>query len=184
MWELEPGEKKGLLLIARETLQTYFLEKKRAKIPPRNDRLREPGGAFVTLTIQGQLRGCIGHLGFTSPLCEVVSQCAIAAAVEDLRFSPLTKDDLDLVEIEISVLSPMQDVRSIEEITVGTHGLLIASGGSRGLLLPQVASKYGWDRLTFLQETCRKAGLPRDAWQKGARIQVFTAQVFSETEPG
>ncbi len=184
MWKLEAEDKRELLQIARETLQKYFLEKKRTRMASPNPRLADPGAAFVTLTIQGQLRGCIGNLGFSSPLSEVVSQCAISSAVEDFRFSPLTAEELVRVEIEISVLSPLEEVHSTEEITVGEHGLVISRGGNRGLLLPQVASKYGWDRETFLQETCRKAGLPGDAWKKGARIQVFTAQVFSEKEIG
>jgi AmmeMemoRadiSam system protein A len=110
-------------------------------------------------------------------------ECSIAAATQDPRFEPLGELELPEIRIEISVLSPVEEVRNIQEIEVGVHGLIISQKGRRGLLLPQVPVEYGWDRDSFLAETCRKAGLSADAWQKGARIEVFTAFVFGEQEP-
>jgi AmmeMemoRadiSam system protein A len=109
-------------------------------------------------------------------------ECSIAAATEDPRFIPLTMEELPETDIEISVLSPIEEVKTIEDIQVGIHGLVIGHKGRRGLLLPQVPVEYGWDRKRFLEETCRKAGLPANAWQKGAKIESFTAFVFGEEE--
>ena len=116
----------------------------------------------------------------SGPLYRNVAECAISAAVDDPRFIPLTASELENVTFEISVLSDLERVRGIDEIEIGTHGLMITKQRSRGLLLPQVASRYGWDRVRFLTETCLKAGLSPDVWKNGATIHRFTAQVFSE----
>jgi AmmeMemoRadiSam system protein A len=117
------------------------------------------------------------------PLDETVREMARAAALEDSRFAPVTEDELDKLQVEISVLSPMFAIAP-EDVVVGRHGLMISYGGRRGLLLPQVALEWGWDRETFLAQLCRKAGLPLDQWKHGAQIEAFTAEVFGEKEPG
>jgi AmmeMemoRadiSam system protein A len=127
------------------------------------------------------LRGCIGHIEASAPLSETVRECAVAAAVRDPRFEPITSLELADLRIEISVLSDLIDVRP-EEVEVGRHGLLISRSFRRGLLLPQVATQWHWDREQFLEQTCLKAGLPADAWRQDARIQAFTADVFAEAE--
>jgi uncharacterized protein len=179
---LNTDEKRELLRIARETLVRFFTQKQRVLIPPERNALQEVGGAFVTLTKNGQLCGCIGMPDSPYPLYEVVCKCVVSAAVEDHRFRPIAMDELPLIDIEISALSPSREIKSVSEIIVGEHGLIISRGYQRGLLLPQVAVKYRWDLTTFLQETCRKAGLPSDAWEKDTQIKIFTAEVFSERD--
>lgn len=142
--------------------------------------LLQPRGAFVTLRKQGMLRGCIGQVEPESPLWDTVSEMAIAAAFHDPRFPPLREAELSEVDIEISVLSPPSEVTDPQEIEIGRHGLIIEKGGFSGLLLPQVASSRAWDTLTFLRETCRKAGLMPDDWKSGATIWKFQAEVFGE----
>jgi AmmeMemoRadiSam system protein A len=143
--------------------------------------LDKPGAAFVTLNKHGRLRGCIGHTVAIQPLSTTVSECAIAAAVRDHRFLPVSRKELDELEIEISVLTPLKRVTSLENIVVGRDGLMIELGQQRGLLLPQVATEYGWSRQEFLEQTCRKAGLPGNAYQSSeAIIYSFQAEVFSE----
>ncbi|MFQ6009142.1 MAG: AmmeMemoRadiSam system protein A, partial [Candidatus Zixiibacteriota bacterium] len=146
-----------------------------------SDNLKQPGAAFVTLTKNGQLRGCIGHIIAQDPLYETVSVCAVQAAVADRRFLPVQPDELPELHIEISVLTPLQEVKSLDEIEVGRDGLVISLGNNRGLLLPQVATEYGWNRTEFLEHTCRKAGLPTDAYKSPqALIQKFQAVIFHE----
>jgi AmmeMemoRadiSam system protein A len=143
--------------------------------------LDEPRGAFVTLHAHGDLRGCIGYVESALPLLRVVAEVAEKAAFEDPRFPPLTPDEYPDVEVEISVLSPLRQIASPEEIVVGTHGLLLEHGWHRGLLLPQVATEYGWDRTVFLENVARKAGLPATAWKApSARIFLFTADIIHE----
>ena len=136
---------------------------------------------FVTLTRHGRLRGCIGYLKAVKPLLAAVQEMATAAAFHDPRFPALREEELADLELEISVLSPMHLIKNIDEIEVGRHGLYLERGSFQGLLLPQVATQYGWDRLTFLRQTCLKAGLDPDAWQDPAtRIFVFTADILHE----
>jgi uncharacterized protein len=149
--------------------------------PP--SHLGEPRGAFVTLHEDGQLRGCIGIISAVRPLDETVREMAAAAALDDTRFPPVSEDEFERLQIEISVLSPMFEIAP-EDVVVGLHGLMISHGARRGLLLPQVPVEWGWDRESFLAHTCRKAGLPLDQWRRGARIEAFTAEVFGEGEPG
>jgi AmmeMemoRadiSam system protein A len=148
---------------------------------PAPDDAQQLAGAFVTIHHQGRLRGCIGQIEARQPLAAVVSQCAVSAATRDPRFPPLTARELNEgTDIEISVLTPMQPVASPDEIEIGRDGLLIQQGHRSGLLLPQVATEWGWDRDTFLSQACRKAGLPVDAWKQGAEIYKFQAEIFSE----
>jgi AmmeMemoRadiSam system protein A len=144
--------------------------------------LRAAGAAFVTLTRGGRLRGCIGYTEALHPLYRTVQECAVAAATEDPRFPRVKEGELDSLRVEVSVLTPLAPVRP-EDVVVGLHGLVVERGGRKGLLLPQVALEYGWDREAFLARTCEKAGLPPEAWrQEGTRILGFTAQVFGEGE--
>jgi uncharacterized protein len=157
----------------------------RPPAPPAEDGVFSlRAGVFVSLHRHGELRGCIGQPYGDRPLAESVGRCAIAAATEDPRFPPVTAAELEACDLEVSVLSPMTPIVRPDEIEVGRHGLIVEQGGRRGLLLPQVATEYGWDRETFLAHTCAKAGLPRDAWKAGARLFRFEAEVFGDRPPG
>jgi AmmeMemoRadiSam system protein A len=181
--ELSIEDKKELLRIARSSIAASLSDKPGASLEPSSESLQEPCGAFVTLHLLGELRGCIGYIEARFPLFETVREVAQKAALEDPRFPPLTAKELAKIEIEISVMSPLKKVRDVGEIKVGTHGLVVDAGYRRGLLLPQVATEWGWGRDEFLAQTCRKAGLPSDAWKKGkVTIYSFTSEVFSETD--
>ncbi len=174
---------KELLQIARTTLARYLKDRIFDKASPVAGELKHSAGAFVTLENHGDLRGCIGHMAEDRPLYLTVQEMAIQAATGDPRFPSVTSDELSEIDIEISVLSPLREIRDPAEIQVGEHGLVVSGGFHRGVLLPQVASREGWDREKFLGYTCLKAGLPFDAWKKGnVQIQVFTAEVFGERE--
>jgi AmmeMemoRadiSam system protein A len=179
---LSEREETLLLRLARQALEDCTFQHPLPRVEePQEEALRARCGAFVTLHQEGRLRGCIGHIEPSVPLYQTVRECAVAAALDDPRFDPVTALELPGLRIEISVLSALADVCP-EGVEVGRHGLLISRGIHRGLLLPQVATQWRWDREQFLEETCIKAGLPPDAWRRGARVQVFTAQVFSEPE--
>ncbi len=177
---LTQEEQATLLSIARETLQQYLIDKTVPQYQPSEPALKQSGGAFVTLKKKGELRGCIGHMWSNEELYRTVQEVAVAAATEDPRFPAVGKDELGETEIEISVLYPLQYVHAIEEIEVGRDGLYIVLGPYSGVLLPQVATEWGWDRDEFLRQVCFKAGLPADAWKKGAMLYRFAAQVFEE----
>jgi AmmeMemoRadiSam system protein A len=146
---------------------------------PKSPRLTEQLGAFVTLTRNNQLRGCIGHIVGQAPLFETVATMAGAAAFEDPRFPPVTVAEFEELEVEISILSPLERVEDLAAVTPGVHGLYMRRGARSGLLLPQVATEWGWDRETFLAQTCVKAGLPPDAWNDPAtEVFWFQAEVF------
>lgn len=151
-------------------------------LTPPTPHLAEMRGAFTTLHLSGRLRGCIGYVIAQHSIYRTIAETAQAAAFDDPRFSPVTEEEAPNLRIEISVLSPMAPIRP-EEVVVGRHGLLVSFHGRRGLLLPQVPVEWGWDRETFLAQTCLKAGLPPDAWRQGAELQGFTAEVFGESEP-
>ena len=168
-----------LLTLAREAIQAY-VGVAPAHVATESGVLAQPGGAFVTLHKDGNLRGCIGHIEPSEPLGKVVPRCAVAAASTDPRFPPITADELRRIAIEISLLGPLERIHGPDEIVVGRHGLVVEQGWQRGLLLPQVATEWNWDGATFLAHTCHKAGLPRDAWQHGASIFRFEAEVFGE----
>ena len=139
-------------------------------------------GAFVTLKREGRLRGCIGTLECRRPLAEEVARVAVSAALEDPRFSPLRPEELPGLEIEVSILGPLERIDPFDPsaIEIGRHGLVVEQGRRRGLLLPQVATEWGWDREQFLSQTCTKAGLPADAWRRGAAVHRFAAIVFGD----
>jgi AmmeMemoRadiSam system protein A len=171
-----------LLRLARGTLEAHF----QGQPPPRlaSDRAEGFGqsrGLFVTLSKAGELRGCIGTLAPTGDLTRVIPTYALQAAFEDPRFEPLRADELADCRIEVSVLTAPEEIEGPEQIEIGRDGLIIEVGGRRGLLLPQVATEWGFDRERFLVEVSRKAGLPPDAWSRpGARLWSFRAEVFSE----
>jgi MEMO1 family protein len=177
---LSAEAKADLLRLARSALTEYL--GKRTVIDDRAGRpeLAGPRGAFVTLTKRGVLRGCIGFIEPVAPLGRTVIQAAIYAATEDPRFPPVAASELKDLRIEISVLTPLREIDNPREVKVGTHGLVVERDGQRGLLLPQVPVENGWDRETFLDEGSLKAGLPRDAWKRGAKLFVFEAIVFHE----
>jgi AmmeMemoRadiSam system protein A len=178
---LSPEARQELLTLARTTLQGYFSTGKTPEYTPVDDGLRVHSGAFVSLHRGEELRGCIGQIVAEIEVYRVVQHCALSAALEDMRFTPVVESELPELEIEISVLTPMRRIGDVSEVEVGRHGLYISRGMHRGLLLPQVATEYAWDRETFLAQTCRKAGLHSSAWREpGTVIQIFEAQVFSE----
>lgn len=170
-------EKKELLSLARNAVTEHVTVKKKIDVDMKNPKLRADGAVFVTIKKKGTLRGCIGHVQATMPLYRSVIENAIAASSADRRFPPLTIDELTDIEIEISVLSPLQTVKDVNDIEVGKHGLVIKKGARSGLLLPQVPIEQGWDRQTFLKQICAKAGLPDYAW-KDAQLYTFTAEVI------
>jgi AmmeMemoRadiSam system protein A len=178
---LDERERTTLLAIARGAISAYVNGDPR---PPSDatGSLVRPAGAFVTIQNHGELRGCIGHIEANRPLAQVVADCAIAACSSDPRFPTVTAGELPHLDLEVSVLGPLEPVNDPEEIAVGRHGLVVEMGWHRGLLLPQVATEWNWDRIKFLEQTCHKAGLPRDAWKNGARVWRFEAEVFSERQ--
>ncbi len=180
---LTDAQRQALLAVARQAIRERVRGARRSTPPLTDPALQAPGAPFVTITRDGDLRGCIGFIEAVRPLAEAVAHCAASAAVADPRFPPVTVEELSHLRIEISVLSPLQPVEDPAAVTVGVHGLLISHAGHQGLLLPQVATELGWDRQTFLRQTCLKAGLPADAWQRGARLQVFTVDHFMDDLP-
>jgi len=178
--EFTPEERRILLRVAHHSIESAFESGEIPSHPP-SPHLAEPRGAFTTIYFQAQLRGCVGYVFPVSSLYHTVAQTARAAAFEDTRFPPLCREEAPELEVSLSILSPLTPIRA-EQIEIGRHGLLIAQHGHRGLLLPQVPVEHHWDRITFLEQTCRKAGLPMDAWTRGASIEAFTAEVFCDSD--
>ena len=176
---LTDEEKETLHKIAKSAIESQCYKKPFPETAITSETLKEKRGAFVTLHKQGNLRGCIGYIRAQKPLYQTIREMAIAAAFQDTRFDPVTEKELKEIDIEISVLTPLKKIDTVEEIEVGRHGIYIIKGIYSGLLLPQVATEYGWDRKTFLEHTCTKAGLPDDAWkEKGTTIYTFSADIF------
>lgn len=181
-FQLTESDQRLLLQIARNAVHSYLSGE-----PPRLPEaptgvLAESRGVFVSIHKRGELRGCIGNVHALEPLFRSAAGCAIAAAFSDPRFMPMMAAELPMVEFEISVLSAIERVEDVRQIEVGRHGLMISKKGSRGLLLPQVAPAYGWDRDRFLDETCKKAGLKPGDWKEGAIIHYFSALIFGERQ--
>ena len=176
---LNEEEKKTLHDIAHTVIWNKASGKAVPEFHVESERLKELRGAFVTVTKKGSLRGCIGHIRGLKPLYITIEEMAACAAFDDPRFPPITKNELKDLSIEISVLTPFKEITDVSEIEVGKHGIYMEREYYSGLLLPQVATEYGWDRNTFLEHTCRKAGLPPDAWkEKDTRIYIFSADIF------
>ena len=170
-------EERALLVnLAYEAIASA-LERREISLTPPSSHLAEPRGVFTTLCHRHELRGCVGYVLPTVSLYQAVAETARGAAFDDTRFSPLRHEELSELKVSLSVLSPLRPTQP-DEIVIGKHGLLIKLGNRRGLLLPQVPVEHGWNSTTFLQQTCRKADLSEDAWQAGATIEAFTAEVF------
>jgi AmmeMemoRadiSam system protein A len=177
---LSDEDRRALLALARKAILETVSSSNFPDIFPVTGRLAEPRGAFVTLRWNGKLRGCIGQPDAAHGLAETVVQCAITAALRDPRFGPLRAEEIDELEIEISVTSELRPLRP-EEIELGTHGIVVTGGGRRGLLLPQVALEHNWSLIQFLEATCRKAGLQANAWREpDTKLFAFTAEIFSD----
>lgn len=179
------SEQNDLINIARESIETFVKNGKIPEINPtesQNDLLQQKSGVFVTLTNTGQLRGCIGLMESDEPLYKTISRMAVAAALDDPRFNPVTVEDLPKLKYEVSVLSPMRKIKDVSEIKLGKHGVKVQNNGRSGVFLPQVADETGWSKEEFLNRLCQdKAGLPADCWKDPAtEVYVFTAQVFSD----
>jgi AmmeMemoRadiSam system protein A len=182
---LTEAERKTLLRLARSTLRKWLsghqcLSEKDLEELSLTPRLKQQSGVFVTLHKRGQLRGCIGYIEGENAIYQDVMENAINAATRDPRFPPVTSDELAELDIEISVMTPLEEISGPDEIVVGKHGLVVEKGFYKGILLPQVAPEWSWDSSEFLEQTCRKAGLPRGAWKQGCRVYRFSAQVFGE----
>lgn len=175
---LSGEEKKELLQLVYSTIELYVRDNKLLNYETKNSNLLEKSGAFVTLKKHGQLRGCIGFIESPLPLYQTIMQAGIHAACRDARFLPITQDELNDLEVEISVLSPLRKISDPQLVKVGKHGLVIVKDGKQGLLLPQVPVENRWDQQTFLEQACLKAGLPKNAWKTSADIFVFEAIVF------
>ncbi len=177
---LSPTDQDALLALARAAIAAHLAGEPPPRLPDGSAALAEPRGAFVTLHRGEELRGCIGHAVARLPLAAAVRQLAVSAATQDPRFPPLEAGELAELTIEVSALTALEPAVA-ERVEVGRHGLAIHHRGRAGLLLPQVATERGWDGETFLRATCRKAGLPDDAWRDpAARISWFTCEVFGE----
>ncbi|MGH9743357.1 MAG: AmmeMemoRadiSam system protein A [Candidatus Acidiferrum sp.] len=173
-------ERRSLLELARRAISEAVSHEKLAQAIPRGGVFDEKRGAFVTLQVRGRLRGCIGNVEAFEPLGQAVARCAVNAGLHDPRFSPVSTEDLRELQIEISLLSSLEPILP-DSIEVGKHGLLVTQGTKRGLLLPQVAVEHKLAREQFLEETCRKAGLPANAWlESETRIYGFVCEVFAE----
>ena len=199
--EFSQEQRRTLLGIAHEAVLSVVEHRPFAQAPPLLPGLSEPRGVFTTLYLPSdppgdlvgdfrrdlnrephrELRGCVGYAVPIAPLYRAVAETARAAAFEDSRFLPVTRDEALKLEVSLSVLSLLFPIRP-EAVEVGRHGLIVSKGARRGLLLPQVPVEHGWDRETFLEQTCRKAGLPLDAWRKAATIEAFTAEVFGDAD--
>ncbi|HEY6873271.1 MAG TPA: AmmeMemoRadiSam system protein A [Geobacteraceae bacterium] len=177
---LSSEEKRRLLEIARKAIVSCIEASALPQSEEKQQRLHEKRGCFVCVKIDGKLRGCIGNFTADKPLHLMVQEMAVSAATKDPRFYPMRKEDLGNFNLEISVLTPLRKISAIDEIQVGIHGIYLEKNFSRGVLLPQVATEYGWDRETFLDQTSMKAGLQADAWKEGTDIYIFSADVFSE----
>jgi len=179
--EFSLEQRRTLLGIAHRAILSALERQPFPDAPPDLPGLTEPRGVFTTLYLHSELRGCVGYVVPVAPLYRAVAETARAAAFEDHRFLPVTKEEAVELDVSLSVLSRLFPIHP-EAVVVGRHGLLLSNGGRRGLLLPQVPVEHGWGRETFLEQTCRKAGLPLDAWRKDATIEAFTAEVFGDVD--
>jgi AmmeMemoRadiSam system protein A len=177
--EYSQEERAQLLRLVHQTIEGALRDERGPVDAAPSPHLAELRGAFVTLHLAGTLRGCVGFVQPARGLYHTVMEAALNAAFHDPRFPPVSQEEAPGLEVEISVLSPLQPIVP-EEIVVGRHGLVVSRGSYRGLLLPQVAVEQEWDATTFLEQTCLKAGLPAHAWKSGANLQSFIAEVFGE----
>lgn len=181
---LNREERRILLQLARQTIETYLKENRKGTFKSENPTFREKRGVFVTLHRQGELRGCIGYPLPIKMLYEAVIDNAISSSTQDPRFPAVTMEEMSDIDIEISVLSVPKKVDGIDEVVVGRDGIIITRGFHRGLLLPQVPVEQGWDLKQYISYGCMKAGLPADEWKRGVEIETFQGEVFGEKETG
>jgi len=182
-FSLNDQEKQFLLKLARDSISDFLKGKESAKREYFSDNLKTHSGAFVTLHINEQLRGCIGYVKAFKPVQDAIADLAISAAFNDPRFPSLSMEEYETIDLEISVLTPLEKVMDTSEIQIGRDGLIIKNGSYEGLLLPQVATEYNWDVPTFLEQTCIKANLSGDAWKnKETEIFSFSAIIFDESQ--
>jgi AmmeMemoRadiSam system protein A len=175
------AQKRALVEIARTAVVDVTTgQGTRSDVMVDADAFPEASGAFVTLKREGRLRGCIGTLNCRRPLAEEIARVAVSAAREDPRFEPLRVSELDDLDVEVSILGPLETIDPFDEhaFEIGSHGLVVEQGRRRGLLLPQVATEWGWNREMFLSQACVKAGLAPDAWRRGAKVYRFAGEVF------
>ncbi len=178
---LEPEDRRTLLRIARNAISLRVGRTVEAVPDADRSRFESKCGAFVSIHKKGTLRGCIGTFTADAPLHRTIEEMAVSASARDPRFPSVKADELEAIDIEISVLSPLKKIDDVSEIEVGRHGIYIVRGINRGVLLPQVATKCGWDRETFLKQTCLKAGLSEKSWNRpDTEIYTFTAEIFGE----
>jgi uncharacterized protein len=181
--KITDSQKKLLLKIARDAVSCAVNSKKLPEYAIKDPALNTKCGTFVTLQINGNLRGCIGNITAETPLWQTVRNMAVESALRDPRFYPVTPGELGKADIEISVLSPLRKIKEPEEVKVGKHGIFIKKGFYQGLLLPQVATSYGWERTMFLEQTCYKAGMDKNCYrEKDTEIFIFSAVVFGEKD--
>lgn len=176
--EYSPTERATLLKLAHASIESA-VEGRELRLEAPSAHLAEARGVFTTIYLKGELRGCVGYVFPMAPLFRAAAETARAAAFDDSRFPPVNRDEAPRLEISLSVLSLLRLIDAAQ-VEIGRHGLMVSMAGHRGLLLPQVPIEHGWDRVTFLEQTCRKAGLPVDAWKMGATLEAFTAEVFGE----
>jgi AmmeMemoRadiSam system protein A len=179
--EYSPEERQLLLRLAHNSIESLVTGRK-LSLEAASPHLAELRGVFTTIYRHGELRGCVGYVHPVLPLHQAVVETARAAASQDTRFPPVTAEEVRDLQASLSILSPLRPIDP-EHIEIGKHGLVVSMAGRRGLLLPQVPIEHGWDRVTFLEQTCRKAGLFPDAWKTGAMLESFTAEVFGDAEP-
>lgn len=178
--EYSRPERAILLKLAHGSIEAA-VEGREFRLEAPSAHLAEPRGVFTTIYLRHELRGCVGYVFPMAPLFRAVAETARAAAFDDSRFPPVSRDEARLLKASLSVLSPLKPIEAAQ-LEIGRHGLMVSLSGHRGLLLPQVPVEHGWDRVTFLEQTCRKAGLRVDAWKMGATLEAFTAEVFGEDE--
>ena len=176
--EFSEDERRLLLELAHRSI-ACALEGRALSLGPGTDHLTEKRGAFCTLYLDGQLRGCVGYVFPLAPLLQTVAETARGAAFDDPRFPAVTPEEGSRLKVSLSILSVLTPIAP-EQVEVGTHGLLVSRAAKRGVLLPQVPVEHGWERTTFLEQTCLKAGLPPDAWKTGATLESFTAEIFGD----
>jgi len=183
---LSDEDRSFILRLARASIEAELTDRGDEALssipPPKSEALRAHSGAFVTLHMAGALRGCIGNFTSNVPLYENIAELALSSAFKDPRFNPLKAHELTAIDIEISVLSPLREIKDVSEIEIGRHGIFIEKGYARGVLLPQVATENNFDRNTFLEHTCMKAGLEPTCWKSGAKISIFEAEIFGELD--
>jgi len=174
------AERERLLRIARDAIERRVRGERGFVDPGATSDLPNRCGVFVTIEAHGSLRGCIGRIQADQPLEDLIRDCAISACSSDPRFAPVAPSELPAIDIELSLVGPLEPIRGPEDVEIGRHGLVVEHGQRRGLLLPQVATERRWDAITFLAQTCHKAGLPADAWKLDAKLWRFEAEVFGD----